>query len=98
MRGPVAALIAKLSLPAPDRSVSLRSAQSCTLRVTTDPHGVRCRISVERACGAKFLRDGMNSKPDPHQICCEISEELRDIGTWLAGGNLSPERFRQTLL
>ncbi len=31
---------------------------------------------------------------NPESLCKEISGELRDISTWLSGGELTPEQFR----
>lgn len=33
------------------------------------------------------------SKPDPCELCWEMAGELRDIASWLADGELSPEQF-----
>lgn len=36
----------------------------------------------------------MKSRPNPEEICAEISGELQDMARWLAGDDMSPEHFR----
>ena len=39
-----------------------------------------------------------NAHRDPCDVCCEMANELHDIATWLADGQLTPDLFRQTVV
>src|SRR4051812_43778994 len=44
-------------------------------------------------------KEGLRTRPknDPCELCWEMAGELRDMASWLADGELSPEEFALTV-